>query len=330
MADTNLTQAQRLQMRTNLDSALNVLNTFVGCTNTGGRVAATANCDANNIQPIITAMIPQTTEKILFKKTLSFGNLTPQNDISRFWNDQPDPNTPNTAAEIAQRRISNLTYFRRYDEADLQHIFERGRGIPLDGIKNVLSDDSEQRILAAFYGGGGRSVLFNENDAVSIKLDKNPTFRSYFSRFVNRIKPLIDQNNFSAITNDYVLDNIQGSGIGRPNFSDPREILFFDYYGLMGGVQRIEIETTMIEISYNVPTPPYTNNSPSLLSTQRLLKTVFTMRDWFGSDWDDIAPGPEDNKQFSISLKAFFMLQHFRNSYQPFETIIRHRAQLKI
>ncbi len=332
VADTNLTQAQRLQMGTNLDSALNVLNTFVGCTNTGGRVAATANCDANNIQPIITAMVPQTTEKILFKKTLSFGDLTAQDDISRRWNDQPDPNTPNTAAEIVQRRIGKLAEWRRYSDAALRNIFEgTGTFLPFDGIRSALSGDSEQRILDAFYGGGGRSVLFNENDAVSIKLDKNPTFRSYFSRFANRIKPLIDQNNFSAITDSYVFnDNGNATGIGRPNFSDPNEVPDFDYYGLMGAVQRIEIETNVVEIFYNVPTPPYTNNSLFLSSTKRLLKTAFTMRDWFGSDWDDIAPGPEDNKRFSTSLKAFFMLQHFRNSYQPFETIIRHRAQLKL
>ena len=116
----------------------------------------------------------------------------------------------------------------------------------------------------------------------------------------------------------------------KHNFSEISEIPVFDYYGLMGGVQRIEVETTIIDATYNVPIPPYRNNSLFLPSTQRVLKMTFTMRDWFGSDWEDLAPGPTDNKRFSTSLKAFFMLQHFQNGYQPFETVIRHRVQLKI
>jgi len=337
VADTNLTPAQRVQMGANLDSALSVLTTFVGCANTGGRVAATANCDANNIQPIITAMIPQTKEKILFKKTLSFGNvvnpLVDTTDISWRWNDRPAPNTPDSpTAEVLQRRIASLNEQRQYSEAALRNIFEgTGTFLPYDGIRSALSTDSEQRVLDAFYSGRGTPLTFNESDAVSIKLDANPTFRSYLSRFVNRIKPLIDQDNFIAITDNYVLNNNAGSsGIGRPNFSVVSEIPTFDYYGLMGGVQRIEIETIVTEISYNVPKPPYTNSSVFLSSTQRFLNTVFTMRDWFGADWDDLAPAPTDNKRFSSSLKAFFMLQHFRNSYQPFETVIKHRVQLKI
>ncbi len=329
VADTNLTQAQRLQMRTNLDSALNVLNTFVGCTNTGGRVAATANCDANNIQPIITAMVPQTTKKILFKKTLSFGDLAAQNDISRRWNDQPTPNTPdNPAADIVQRRIGRLAEWQRYSEADLRHTFERGRGLPFDGIKNVLSDDSEQRLLAAFYGGQGKTLVFDENSPIATNLGTNPTFIVYYVKFINRIAPFVNQNNFNAITDSLVFVTTNNAGgIGRLNFSAIEEIPIFDYYGLMGFVQRVEVETTIVETTYNVPVPPYTNNSLFLPSTRRTIKTIFTMRDWFGADWDDIAAKFPNPKFLPSSLKAFFMLQHFMSGYQPFETVIRHRKQ---
>ena len=333
VADTNLTQAQRVQMGMNLDSALNVLNTFVGCNNTGWRVAATSSCDANNIQPLIEAMVPQTKETVLFKKTLSFGGLTPDDDVSRKANDSPNPNLPNNSGEsnpapdVIQRRTNNRNGMQRYSEADLRYIFENGKGLPFDGIRNVLSSDSEQRVLGAFYGGGGRTLTFNENDAVSKKLDDNPTFVNYYAQFINRMRPWVNQNNFNAITDSLIFAPNFG-GIDRLNFSIISEIPLFDYYGLMGGVQRIEVLTTVSDVTYNVPTPPYINNTVFLPSTRRIIKTIFTLRDWFGADWEDLASPFGSTKSLSASLKAFFMLQHYKNHHQPFETVIKHRKQI--
>ncbi len=78
-----------------------------------------------------------------------------------------------------------------------------------------------------------------------------------------------------------------------PDFSVFSEIKDFDYYGLMGGTQQIEVELKI----YRMDTYHY------------LVNTKMFIRDTYGADKDDIK-GIVDKKVLTQRLPAFYVLQN--------------------
>lgn len=100
----------------------------------------------------------------------------------------------------------------------------------------------------------------------------------------------------------------------NPNFSILSEIRNFDYYGLMGGTQQIEVE---LEI-YRMNTVNY------------LVNTKMFIRDTYCADKDDIK-GIANKKILTQSLPAFYVLQNCFGCH-PFETeiIYKHSDTINI
>ncbi len=98
--------------------------------------------------------------------------------------------------------------------------------------------------------------------------------------------------------------------LGKPNFSKMGEIKNFDYYGLMGGTQNVEV---------NFEITPASNGEYNL-------KTTMNINDWYGADAGDINGSRGTIKGNIPGLKAFFYLQHYYGC-KPFLTQIIYKSE---
>lgn len=163
------------------------------------------------------------------------------------------------------------------------------------------NDNIEQVVTNNFITGKQTTLSFDEHSILSKKLHSVPSFQPYFQTYLNVIKGLIVKNKLEVADGEQIKKEfiIRGNQTGTPNFSVKSEIYSYDYYGIFGGTQKIVVDIEVIQFSRH----------------KYLLKTKMHIKDWYGSDWEDIngiAVKP-------LFLQCFFWLQHHYN-YHPFET----------
>lgn len=218
-------------------------------------------------------------------------------------------------------------------------------------------DDIRNRVNNAFLKGEGledviingktyQGLLFDENSLQSQKLKENETFKSYYTNYISCIKDIINETGDAKEIDIEAISKKLSSKLGKPNFSVETEIINYDYYGLMGGTQNIELD---FEI---VPTQKGEYN----------IKTTMYINDWYGADKDDINK-KIDYKNIAITtayamsnltdyinvenyknnmeniksnykslipgLQEFFYLQH-HHGCKPFPTQIIYKSEDKI
>ena len=291
-----------------------------------GRKAAPICLSPEDIVALISKGLPTPEVKKQTKK-LEFGAFqweTNSQDISNRVHTQAN------RAEIGQL-IANtgvIAYwneYQRYDEPFTRFIYENGLiHDALLGVRDVLSANSEDRIINNFYTGRQSEVAFELGDPVSNKLVdyyKDSFSHPYVADFINRIVPRIKEGKFSELTGSFVFDNRQSTdGIGLPNFSNISEIPFYDFYGIMGGTQKIKVDLELKIITQKA-IDLLDPNFKSYEYTLQKLNATFHVIDWYGADEADIN-GTSLPKSLSESLKSFFMLQHFWGVGHPFQTRI--------
>ncbi|MFI3314388.1 MAG: hypothetical protein R3Y04_01810, partial [Rikenellaceae bacterium] len=189
-------------------------------------------------------------------------------------------------------------------------------------------------------------LLFDENSEQSKMLMDNGTFKAYYNKYLSCMKEVISEaSDVKEIDIEAIYEKLS-TKLGNPNFSNSGEINDFDYYGLMGGTQNIDID---LEIS------PASNGEYNL-------KTTMNINDWYGADKDDInkhvdfkdaledigktlfTPNPMDSyiipylyiKEFNLNKKSFipglddfFWLQHHYGC-KPFPIQIIYKSEDKI
>ncbi len=201
------------------------------------------------------------------------------------------------------------TSLNRMSEEKVRSIFE-GRFSPT-GVKNVLSNNDNllQRVLNSFYTGSEPKMSFGPTSILSQKLKVNPTFQEYYKKYLGVVKEIIENKNLvlEVINGEDIVEvfkNIYKTKVSaRPNFSRISEIIPYDYYGLMGGTQKIRVDLDVIQTDQST----------------YIVKTRMYIGDWYGADNDDI--NGMTLKGAVDSLSAFFWLQH-HYGYHPFETEI--------
>ena len=196
-------------------------------------------------------------------------------------------------------------------------IFETGNdnnrdqypGIGRIGLKNVLSNAVYNMVVSAFYDKNLKSnyvLEFNTTSSLSNDLHINYSFQKDY--YIGKIIRYIYKNISDAALMEKIADAVK-----CPNFSNKADILTYDFYGLMGGTQKVDFE---IEV--------YKRHDIVFATTYYIVQLDLTIHDWFGSDIEDIQ-GPSVNiKNNMACLGAFFWLQH-HYGYSPFETQLKFR-----
>ena len=215
---------------------------------------------------------------------------------------------------------SKVTIMKFMNENVIKSFYENG---PL-GVRAVLSDTDniENRLINNFYKGKGRKLSFNHNSEQSKKLKELSSFQEYWKKYLCVILSLARDgkiNRHIDIEEIFKEKYPKNHGLGRPNFSNISEMYSSDYYGLMGGTQRIEVD---IEITH------YTRKACKEVDCYEIETHMF-IQDWYGADWGDINGLESKLKGNVYSLNAFFWLQHYYG-YQPFETEIIYWSKDKV
>lgn len=201
-------------------------------------------------------------------------------------------------------------YLSHLSEQAVRNIYEGNNNIA--GVRQVLSDDDnlQQRVLNSFYTGSEPKMSFGPASMLSQKLKINPTFQEYYKRYLGVIEKIMKEKlDIATMTsNEIVKDHFGSLGQAKPNFSKVKEIIKYDYYGLMGGTQKIKVDLDIIKTKEGA----------------YIVKTRMYIGDWYGADEGDI------NSLTSLkgnvgSLNAFFWLQH-HYGYHPFETEIIYES----
>ncbi|MCK8494596.1 hypothetical protein M0L20_22195 [Spirosoma sp. RP8] len=303
------------------------LNDLMNCDSTGApgaRMASTSCPNAQEILEMINTGLPDPLP-IKERKVLEYGQFqwfTQDNDISDQIN-SPSQRSFVESKILKTGTLNDWNKYLNYDLAKTKDIYENGKIIDrllYLGLRDVLSSDTEERILSNFYSGRQAEVAFEEGTPVSnrlIEYYKSNLFHPYVSEFIKRITPKIKNGQFSSLDSNFVFGS-GGGGIGLPDFSNENEIPSYDFYAMMGGTQKIRVEMELKTI--RAKGVNLYNSQPYEISTRKLDAT-FHIIDWFGSDMDDIS-GSSVLKSLSESLKAFFMLQHYWGVGHPFQTRI--------
>jgi len=234
--------------------------------------------------------------ELVYKGTQKWGNM--QKAESRRL-------TPSQLAEIdglnfwEKQRVENLYYS---GQSNCEDIYE---STPVTGVRNVLSnrDGLADEVITNFYMGKKKKLTFDENHHLSTDLNINPTFKAYWRTYLKAVGNFIVHNEDKNLEEYFKANNDMPS----PNFSVLSEIKEFDYYGLMGGTQQIEVE---LEI-YRMNTVNY------------LVNTKMFIRDTYCADKDDIK-GIANKKILTQSLPAFYVLQNCFGCH-PFVTEIIYK-----
>ncbi|RCR70254.1 hypothetical protein DUE52_07775 [Larkinella punicea] len=314
------------------------LNELVSCDSLSnshnGRRAAIA---CPNPQDLIDMMNEGLPEQVVKKdlNTLEFGKFQWQDTSGKDIKEEIS-NKIHTSADmelIEKKIVENggvLGYWNEYLNLNYTEKFTRDiyeNGFIVDaalGVRDILSTSSENRIINNFYSGKQAEVAFEVGDPVSNKLIEyyNDTFsHPYISKFINRVNSSIKEGKFKGLTGEFVFDVKKNpEAIGLPNFSIATEIPFYDFYGIMGGTQKIRVEMELKTITQK-GTNFLNKNLKSFDYKVQKLNATFHIMDWYGADAGDIN-GKDFKKSFSSSLSAFFMLQHYWGVGHPFQTRI--------
>ena len=166
-------------------------------------------------------------------------------------------------------------------------LFER---FPGSGVRFVLSnkDNLANQVLNNFYTGEKSKLSFGVNHHLSKELSSNPTFQNYFKYYLKAVGKMISSRSFNSN-----LDAFFQKENKLPNFSVVSEIPSYDYYGLMGGVQQIEVHFAIYQLN----------------ERQFKVDTRMFIRDSYCADKEDIE-GFFSIKAMSQSLPAFYVLQN--------------------
>ncbi|MGM9507895.1 hypothetical protein ACS5NO_09215 [Larkinella sp. GY13] len=312
------------------------LNELVSCdslsTSPNGRRAATTCPNPQDLIAIMNEGLPEPSIDPQ-KRTIEFGSYQWEREENR---EEIANKTHTQEARVSMEQLirskgslDNWNTYINFTPEFIRKIYENGLlidGILGLGVRNILSTASENRIIGNFYSGKQAEVAFEIGDPVSNKLieyyeqNLNHAYHPYIDQFIARITPYIKAGKFDKLTGKFVFDkeNIEGA-IGKPGFSILSEIPFYDFYGIMGGTQKIRVEMELKTITCNSSSSGF-NLKPVNYTTQ-ILNATFQIMDWYGADLDDIA-GTSIKKDFSESLKALFMLQHYWGTGHPFPTRI--------
>lgn len=199
-------------------------------------------------------------------------------------------------------------------EQAVRNMYEGNTNI--SGVRQVLSDDDnlQARVLNSFYTGAEPKMSFGPTSMLSQKLKVNPTFQEYYKRYLDVIKTILENQELDIEKIDgEVLARLFGDQdtykkASKPNFSKVKEIFKYDYYGLMGGTQKIKVDLDIMQTGEHA----------------YIVKTRMYIGDWYGADEGDIN-GLTSLKGNVGSLNAFFWLQHHYGCH-PFETEIIYES----
>lgn len=202
----------------------------------------------------------------------------------------------------------------RMSEQAVRNLYEGNNNI--SGVRQVLSDDDnlQVRVFNSFYTGCEPKMSFGPTSMLSQKLKVNPTFQEYYKRYLEVIKTILGNKELDIETMDGEAVAKQFGtpqnyrGLSKPNFSKVKEIFKYDYYGLMGGTQKVKVDLDIIKTSEDT----------------YIVKTRMYIGDWYGADEGDIN-GLTSLKGNVGSLNAFFWLQHHYGCH-PFETEIIYES----
>jgi hypothetical protein len=318
-----------------IQSKLNELASCDSSSNSpNGRRAVSGCPDPQTIIALMNEGLPEPTVNTQ-KRTIEFGKFQWQDSLGRDIKEEIS-NKIHTSADIRliERKIAEnggvLGYWNEYlnlnyTEKFTRDIYENGYIVDAAlGVRDILSANSESRIIDNFYNGKQAEVAFEIGGPVSNKLIEyyNDTFsHPYIPKFMSRVNSSIKEGKFNDLTGEFVFDvKKYPEAIGLPNFSIAREIPFYDFYGIMGGTQKI-----MVEMELKTITQKGTNflgkNLKSFDCKVQKLNATFHIIDWYGADAGDIN-GKDFKKSLSSSLSAFFMLQHYWGVGHPFQTRI--------
>lgn len=209
--------------------------------------------------------------------------------------------------------VDNLDYFGRQRVEQLYYSGEDWckdlyENTPITGTRRVLSnkDNLANVVIDNFYNGKHGKLTFDVDHHLSKELATNPTFQNYWRDYLRVMSNLIASNPNCTFINTIKDDAFEKlfTGPWIPNFSVPTEISSYDYYGLMGGAQQIEVELEIFRMDV----------------CNYLVNTKMFIRDMYSTDNEDIN-GIGNIKASTQSLPAFYVLQNCFGCH-PFETEI--------
>ncbi|MFI3267443.1 MAG: hypothetical protein R3Y51_01875 [Rikenellaceae bacterium] len=215
--------------------------------------------------------------------------------------------------ENATKNIERLSKMSR-EEVETEYKFTNK--FALSNIDNI-----EQRVNNAFLKGEGledvtingkiyQGLLFDENSQQSKMLKENGTFKTYYNNYLSCMKEIISESSDAKDINIEAISMKLKTKLGKPDFSTIKNLVSYDYFGLMGGTQNIKVYFEII------PTPNGEYN----------LKTTMNINDWYGADEGDINGSRGTFKGNIKGLKAFFYLQHHYDC-KPFPTQIIYKSE---
>ncbi len=234
------------------------LNELVSCdslsNSPNGRRTATACPNPQDLIDMMNEGLPESTID-LQKRTIEFGEFQ--------WYGKPNEisNKIHTQANrIAIRQLIDTTgslsdwnKYVGYTQENTRAIYENGGLLDAAlGVRDVLSAASQNRIIDNFFTGRQTEVAFEIGDPVSNKLIEyyQHPLRPYIDKFITKVTPSIKESGFDKLTGNFVFSKREGAnGIGLPDFSNPTEIPFYDFYGIMGGTQKIKVEMELKTIA---------------------------------------------------------------------------------
>ncbi|MBL4746283.1 MAG: hypothetical protein JKY08_07930 [Flavobacteriaceae bacterium] len=212
----------------------------------------------------------------------------------------------------------NVGIMKRMGKSTVKGFYEKG---PL-GVEAVLSktDNIESKVINNFYTGALSKLSFDENTKQSKELKNLKSFQDYFKGYLEVMGYFIERETIEAVDENIIMEVFdKKKHNSKPSFSNKLEIISYDYYGFMGGVQTIKVD---IEIMH------WTKKN-GVAVDYNIIKTKMYIGDWYGADWGDINGWNSKLKGNVYSLNAFFWLQHHYGCH-PFETEIIYESVDKI
>ena len=210
---------------------------------------------------------------------------------------------------------ANVDLMKFMNKNTIQGFYENG---PF-GVEAVLSDvdDIENKVLNNFYDGNGQKLSFGTNTETSKGLKNLDSFQEYWKKYLCVILSSAKKGELGAedIEQEFE-DKYIEKYYSRPNFSNKSEIYSYDYYGFMGGTQKIISDIEIVQ---------YIHEDCRKVDYYKV-KTKMYIQDWYGADWGDINGWESKLKGNIYSLNAFFWLQHHYGC-QPFETEIIYESE---
>jgi hypothetical protein len=222
--------------------------------------------------------------------------------------------------------IDKIKKYDEKSEEEVKKIYQTGG---LLGSSNVLSKEVSEVVTKSFYETG-EDLEFDESHSMSKNLHYNIVFQRFF------YKKIVDYI-YNNINNKTALINIF-KDIKLPNFGltyipklktelsqdisniknidlqqflidlkKGADILYYDYYGLMGGTQKLVLDLDI-----------YKRVTKGLYGSYYVADIKLTIQDWYGADFEDFFTSIKS--KFDC-LNAFFVLQH-KFGYKPFKTSI--------